>query len=96
MVENKKKKEEEKNLGLISSFDLSKGVYSNFAVIHHTDQEFAVDFFLQFGNNAQLVSRVIMSPEQIKKLNKAIEDNIKKFETKKPRAVKHNNRIKAD
>jgi hypothetical protein len=61
--------------------DASKGVYSNVALIHHTRNEFVVDFLLQFGGQAQLVSRVIMSPNHAKAFRDALRDNIEKYET---------------
>lgn len=81
--DNKNKYNNKKDgMDFVANFDITKGVYSNLALIHHTDNEFALDFFLQLAGRTQLVSRVILSPDHIKRLNKALEENIKKFERK--------------
>ncbi len=59
-----------------------KGVYSNFAIIYHSDREFIIDFVLKHENQAELVSRVIMNPAQAKDFQKALNENIKNFEFK--------------
>jgi hypothetical protein len=76
---------------ILSSPDIQKGVYSNVALIHHTENEFILDFLMQVGGEAQLVSRVILSPPHCRLLKKALEDNLDKYEqqfgekrTKKP------------
>jgi len=61
--------------------DVFRGVYSNLAVISHTENEFVIDFLMRITGNAQLVSRVILSPRHAKSLLSALAENIKKFET---------------
>jgi hypothetical protein len=65
---------------IITGPDVQKGRYSNVALIHHTENEFILDFLLQFAGEAQLVSRVILSPAHARALKKALEDNLKKYE----------------
>jgi hypothetical protein len=65
---------------IITGPDVQKGRYSNVALIHHTENEFILDFLLQFAGEAQLVSRVILSPAHVRALKKALEDNLKKYE----------------
>lgn len=62
--------------------NMFKGVYSNFAIIYHSDREFMIDFVLKRENQAELVSRVIMSPKQTKDFQKALNKNIEIFEAK--------------
>ncbi len=62
--------------------EVQKGVYSNITLIHHTENEFIFDFLMKFGNETQLVSRVILSPKHMKALLDAATDNFKKFEEK--------------
>jgi len=78
----KKVDEQTKPIEILASPDVQKGVYSNIAVIHHTEQEFVIDFMLRLGSEGQLVSRVILSPSHMKAFSKAVLDNIKKFEEK--------------
>lgn len=70
-------------LPVITNPEIQKGIYSNVALIHHTENEFLIDFLMRFGYEAHLVSRIILSPEHIKALSKAITENIAKFEAKK-------------
>jgi len=59
-----------------------KGNYSNLMQILHTKEEFLLDFFLVSPPEGLLTSRVIMSPGHIKRLLKALQENILKYEDK--------------
>ena len=72
--------ESRKPINLLITPDIQKGVYSNVALIRHTQNEFIFDFILQFDGEAQLVSRVILSPAHTRAFKKALEDNLKKHE----------------
>jgi hypothetical protein len=65
---------------ITASPDAAKGVYSNIALIQHTRNEFIIDFLLRLTGEAQLVSRVILSPQHVAALLKALALNKKKFE----------------
>jgi len=60
------------------------GVYSNLAIITHSNAEFVIDFtrVLPGVPRAKVHSRVIMTPQHAKLLLNAIKDNIEKFEKK--------------
>lgn len=64
--------------------EMGKGVYSNLAIITHSPNEFVADFVQMMPGmpKAQVVSRVILTPENAKRLCKALEENIAKFEDK--------------
>ena len=57
-----------------------KGSYSNLTRVFHTKEEFILDFFLVSPPEGILASRVIMSPGHLKRLIKALEENISKYE----------------
>jgi len=60
-----------------------KGNYSNLMQVSHTQEEFVLDFFLQTSpSQGVLSSRIILSPGHLKRLAKALEDNIGKYEKK--------------
>tara|TARA_B100001996_G_scaffold373422_1_gene350886 strand:+ start:362 stop:676 length:315 start_codon:yes stop_codon:yes gene_type:complete len=61
---------------------ISEGIYSNLAIINHSVSEFVVDFIqIMPGTPKNKVkSRIIITPQHAKKLSKALNDNIKKFE----------------
>jgi hypothetical protein len=63
------------------------GVYSNLMMVSHRKEEFILDFlFVQPQRSAQgqaiahLRSRVITTPEHMKRILKAIEENISRYE----------------
>ncbi len=62
--------------------EVAQGVYSNLAVITHSTSEFVLDFIRIMPGlpKAQVKSRVILTPEHAKRLMKALEDNIVKYE----------------
>jgi len=59
-----------------------KGVYSNLMQVLHTKEEFLLDFFLVSPPTGVLTSRVIMSPGHLKRLIKALQENMSKYEAK--------------
>ena len=59
-----------------------KGVYSNLMQILHTKEEFVLDFFLISPPEGILSSRVIMSPGHVKRMAKALSENLAKYEEK--------------
>lgn len=62
--------------------DIAEGVYSNLAIISHSQSEFVLDFIRLVPNvpKAKVKSRVILSPAHAKRLLGALNENIKKFE----------------
>ena len=59
-----------------------KGSYSNMMQVLHTKEEFVLDFFLVSPPTGVLASRVVMSPGHIKRMIKALQDNVGKYEEK--------------
>ncbi|BDD02989.1 DUF3467 domain-containing protein [Aureibacter tunicatorum] len=64
------------------SEDMAEGVYTNLAMIAHAQSEFVIDFIRMMPGvpKAKVKSRIILTPEHAKRLLKALEDNIKKYE----------------
>ena len=62
--------------------DVASGIYSNLAVITHSNTEFVADFIQMLPGmpKAQVKSRVIMTPVNAKRLMQALYDNIQKHE----------------
>ena len=62
--------------------ELAGGVYSNLALLTHSNNEFVLDFVQMLPGmpKAQVASRVIMAPEHAKRLLFALQDNVKKYE----------------
>jgi len=59
-----------------------KGAYANMAQISHGPEEFILDFVNIMPPHGQLVSRIVVSPSHAKRLMKALEENVKKYEEK--------------
>ena len=62
--------------------DVAGGIYSNLAIITHSESEFVCDFIQMLPGlpKAQVKSRVIMSPLNAKRLMKALMENVQKYE----------------
>lgn len=63
--------------------EVAGGIYSNLAVITHSNTEFVTDFIQMLPGmpKAQVRSRIIMTPQNAKRLMRALIDNIQKFES---------------
>jgi hypothetical protein len=62
--------------------DIAQGIYSNLAVITHSSSEFVIDFIRVMPGipKAEVKSRIILTPEHVKRLYFALKDNIAKYE----------------
>lgn len=60
----------------------AEGIYSNLAVINHSNTEFVVDFISIMPGlpKAKVKSRIVLTPQHAKRLTAALIDNIRKFE----------------
>ncbi len=72
----------ENQLNIELSEDIAEGIYSNLAIITHSNTEFVLDFIRVMPGvpKAKVKSRIVLTPEHAKRLAKALEDNIEKFE----------------
>ena len=64
------------------SEDVADGIYSNLAIISHSNSEFVVDFIRMLPGvpKAKVKSRIVLSPQHAKRLRMALTENINKFE----------------
>lgn len=64
------------------SEEVAEGKYSNLAMITHSNSEFVVDFIKMMPGvpKPKVQSRIILTPQHAKRLLKALQDNIQKFE----------------
>ena len=77
--------EEQQNphqLNIELSDEIAQGIYSNLAIITHSPSEFVVDFvrIMPGTPKAKVKSRIILTPEHAKRLMKALQENISKYE----------------
>ena len=83
------KRAQERRLAVQSEPNAAAGVYSNLMMVTHRKEEFVLDFLFvhpQRGADgaqvANLRSRVITSPEHVKRIVRALHDNISRYESK--------------
>ena len=64
--------------------NVGQGEYVNFAVVTHSPAEFVMDYIrvLPGMTKSKVKSRIIMAPMHAKTLMMALQDNIKKYESK--------------
>ncbi|GAB2783265.1 DUF3467 domain-containing protein [Rhabdobacter roseus] len=72
----------EQQINIELSEEMAEGVYSNLAMIAHSNSEFILDFIRLMPGvpKAKVKARVILTPEHAKRLLGALKDNIRKFE----------------
>jgi len=60
----------------------AEGIYSNLAMITHSEAEFIVDFInmMPGAPKAKVKSRIIITPQHAKRLTAALQDNLRKYE----------------
>lgn len=63
--------------------DVAEGTYSNLAIITHSNTEFVVDFIRIMPGmpQAKVKSRILLTPQHAKRLLKALNDNVSKYES---------------
>lgn len=62
--------------------EIADGIYSNLAIISHSNAEFVIDFvrILPGVPKAKVKSRILMTPQHAKRLLFAMKENVEKFE----------------
>lgn len=62
--------------------EIAQGTYANLAIITHSSSEFILDFVRVLPGlpKAGVQSRVILAPEHAKRLLRALEENVAKYE----------------
>lgn len=64
------------------SEEMAQGTYANLAVISHSQSDFILDFIRMVPGvpKAQVKSRIILTPDNAKRLLLALQDNIRKYD----------------
>ena len=81
MADDKKvKKGNQLNIEL--NEEVAEGIYSNLAIITHSNSEFVLDFIRIMPGvpKAQVKSRIVLTPQHAKRLLRALSENVNKFE----------------
>ena len=72
----------EQQINIEISEEVADGIYSNLAIITHSNSEFIVDFIKVMPGTpkSKVKSRIILTPEHAKRLTGALQENLRKFE----------------
>ncbi len=70
-------------LSIELSEEIAEGIYSNLAIITHSNAEFVIDFvkIMPGVPKARVKSRVILTPQHAKRLLMALGENVSKYES---------------
>ncbi len=81
MSDNKTQKPNQINIELDEN--IAQGIYSNLAIINHSQSEFVLDFISIMPGvpKSKVKSRIVLTPQHAKRLLKAIADNVQRFES---------------
>mgnify|MGYP001814464673 CR=1 FL=1 len=82
-MSEKKKPDNKRQLNIELPEDVAEGVYSNLAIITHSNSEFVLDFIRVMPGipKAKVKGRMILTPQHAKRLLKALTENIHKYES---------------
>lgn len=63
--------------------EIAEGIYSNLAVLSHSNSEFVVDFIKIMPGipKAKVKARILLTPQHAKRLMRALSENIAKYES---------------
>ncbi len=77
------KNQNQNQLNIELSEEIAEGIYSNLAIITHSNSEFVVDFVKVMPGvpKAKVKSRIVLTPQHAKRLLTALTDNISKYES---------------
>jgi len=84
MAEEKenKNKPPQNQINIELTEEIAEGIYSNLAMIAHSNSEFVIDFIRLMPGvpKAKVKSRIVITPEHAKRFLLALKDNIEKYE----------------
>ncbi|MCF6296147.1 MAG: DUF3467 domain-containing protein [Flavobacteriaceae bacterium] len=82
MSDNKNIKQKKGQINIELDEKIAEGIYSNLAIINHSVSEFVLDFvsIMPGTPKSKVKSRIILTPQHAKRLVKALNDNVKRFE----------------
>ncbi len=78
MAENKKPR----RLPIKISDEVLRGAYANSLMVMHTEREFVLDFVSMFPPQGTVTARVVVRPENAKRMLKALSENVDRYEAR--------------
>lgn len=82
MSDNNQNNVDNNEISIELSEEIAEGIYSNLAIITHSNSEFVLDFIRVMPGvpKAKVKSRIVLTPEHAKRLLGALQDNLNRFE----------------
>lgn len=82
MSDNNQTNPENNELSIELTEEIAEGIYSNLAIITHSNSEFVLDFIRVMPGipKAKVKSRIVLTPDHAKRLLHALQDNLNRFE----------------
>ena len=71
-----------KQINIKAKDEVLQGHYCNSMQVLHSKEEFVLDFINMFPPHGTLNSRIITSPGHVKRIIKALQENVDKYEQK--------------
>lgn len=74
--------QQQNQLNIEISEEVAEGAYANLAIITHSHAEFVIDFVnvMPGTPKSKVKSRIILTPQHAKRLMKALNENVQRFE----------------
>lgn len=69
-----------KKLAITATEEMKRGTFANHAIVYHSSEEFSIDFILRIQSEGTLNARVVLAPSHCKRLVKALDINLKRYE----------------
>ena len=82
IMDNNNPKQNQNQIQVELTDETAQGTYANLAIIAHSSSEFILDFIriVPGSQKAKVKSRIILTPDNAKRLLFALQDNIQKYE----------------
>jgi hypothetical protein len=80
--QNNKKQPQQGQINIELDENTAQGIYSNLAIINHSQSEFVIDFvsIMPGVPKSKVKSRIVITPQHAKRFLKALHDNVQRFE----------------
>jgi hypothetical protein len=81
-MSEEKNKQAQNQINIELTEEIAEGIYSNLAMIAHSNSEFVIDFIRLMPGvpKAKVKARIVITPEHAKRFLLALKDNIDKYE----------------
>ena len=82
MADQNNKQQKQGQINIELDENTAQGIYSNLAIINHSQSEFVVDFVSVMPGvpKSKVKSRIVLTPQHAKRFLKALHDNVSRFE----------------